>query len=251
MRRLPAVVAQLRGRAARLAGASTSRTSPRRLARSVAGPYDVSLVEGSITHRARRGAHPPGSCGLPTLVTIGACATSGGVQALRNFADVAEYVRSSTPGPSTSEDAGQIDPDQRSRAGRRRAARLPGGPRRSCSRCSRLCWPVAVPASRRRASAPSASGAATSAWLVADGTPCLGPVTQAGCGALCPSYRRGCYGCFGPVRRGERARRTRTPADDRQERPRRGAILTNVQRRGGAVPPGASVSSMTKQARRP
>jgi coenzyme F420-reducing hydrogenase gamma subunit len=34
---------------------------------------------------------------------------------------------------------------------------------------------------------------------VAHGTPCLGPVTQAGCGALCPAYTRGCYGCFGPV----------------------------------------------------
>jgi len=34
--------------------------------------------------------------------------------------------------------------------------------------------------------------------MVAKGTPCLGPVTHAGCGALCPSYNRGCYGCFGP-----------------------------------------------------
>ena len=34
--------------------------------------------------------------------------------------------------------------------------------------------------------------------MVAHGTPCLGPVTQAGCGALCPAYNRGCYGCFGP-----------------------------------------------------
>ena len=34
--------------------------------------------------------------------------------------------------------------------------------------------------------------------MVARGTPCLGPVTQAGCGALCPAYDRGCYGCFGP-----------------------------------------------------
>ena len=33
---------------------------------------------------------------------------------------------------------------------------------------------------------------------VAHGTPCLGPVTQAGCGALCPTFDRGCYGCFGP-----------------------------------------------------
>ena len=34
---------------------------------------------------------------------------------------------------------------------------------------------------------------------VAHGTPCLGPVTHAGCGALCPAYNRGCYGCFGPM----------------------------------------------------
>jgi coenzyme F420-reducing hydrogenase gamma subunit len=35
--------------------------------------------------------------------------------------------------------------------------------------------------------------------MVAHGTPCMGPVTQAGCGAICPSYNRGCYGCFGPM----------------------------------------------------
>ena len=34
--------------------------------------------------------------------------------------------------------------------------------------------------------------------MVAHGTPCLGPVTHTGCGALCPTYDRGCYGCFGP-----------------------------------------------------
>jgi len=34
--------------------------------------------------------------------------------------------------------------------------------------------------------------------MVARGTPCLGPATHAGCGALCPAYQRGCYGCFGP-----------------------------------------------------
>jgi coenzyme F420-reducing hydrogenase gamma subunit len=35
--------------------------------------------------------------------------------------------------------------------------------------------------------------------MVAHGTPCLGPLTHAGCGAICPSYNRGCYGCFGPM----------------------------------------------------
>ncbi len=35
--------------------------------------------------------------------------------------------------------------------------------------------------------------------VMVQGTPCLGPVTHSGCGAICPSYRRGCYGCFGPM----------------------------------------------------
>ena len=35
--------------------------------------------------------------------------------------------------------------------------------------------------------------------MVAKGIPCLGPVTQAGCGAICPAYNRGCYGCYGPM----------------------------------------------------
>ena len=35
--------------------------------------------------------------------------------------------------------------------------------------------------------------------MVAHGTPCLGPVTHAGCGAICPAYDRGCYGCYGPM----------------------------------------------------
>ena len=56
----------------------------------VAGPYDVSLVEGSITtpvdeRRIREIREQSG-----VLVAIGAC-TAGGIQALRNFADVAEY----------------------------------------------------------------------------------------------------------------------------------------------------------------
>lgn len=33
--------------------------------------------------------------------------------------------------------------------------------------------------------------------MVYEGKPCLGPITLAGCGALCPSFRRGCYGCYG------------------------------------------------------
>src|SRR6266498_6065311 len=58
----------------------------------VKGPYDLSLVEGSITtpHDAERIKEVRRVSKF--LVTIGACATSGGIQALRNFADVNEFV---------------------------------------------------------------------------------------------------------------------------------------------------------------
>src|SRR5262249_13836693 len=54
----------------------------------VAGPYDVSLVEGSVTTPDDAERIQRVRAQSRTLVTIGACATSGGVQALRNFADV-------------------------------------------------------------------------------------------------------------------------------------------------------------------
>ncbi len=59
--------------------------------------------------------------------------------------------------------------------------------------------------------------------MVAHGTPCLGPVTQAGCGALCPSFHRGCYGCFGPMESPNiaalHARLARLGVDGRRDRP--------------------------------
>jgi sulfhydrogenase subunit delta len=163
----------------------------------VEGPYDVSLVEGSITtpHDAER-IHQI-RAESTRLITIGACATSGGIQALRNFADVAEF-RSvvyahpeylSTLDRSTAI-ADHVDVDFELRGcpvDRRQllevlAAELQGRAPRIPSHS------VCVECKQR----------GNVCVTVAHGTPCLGPVTQAGCGALCPSYARGCYGCFGP-----------------------------------------------------
>ncbi len=163
----------------------------------VRGPYDVSLVEGSITtphdaeriHQIRRASK--------LLIAIGACATSGGIQALRNFADVRDWIplvyaspdvidtlRTSTPivnhvGVDFELAGCPIDKPQLLEAltailhGRQPV--LPS-------------HPVCVDCKQR----------GTVCVLVAHGTPCLGPVTRTGCGALCPSFGRGCYGCFGP-----------------------------------------------------
>ena len=96
-----------------------SRARDRGPLRSVAG-------RGLDHHGARRRAHPA-RCArqLEALVTIGACATAGGIQALRNFADVKEFTSHRLCPARLHRDAGDLDADRRPRAGRFRAARLP------------------------------------------------------------------------------------------------------------------------------
>ena len=91
----------------------------------VEGPYDVSIVEGSITtpHDADRIREVRAMS--KALITIGACATSGGVQALRNFADVEEFTRIVYASPDYITHARDIDADQRQRPGRLRTAGVP------------------------------------------------------------------------------------------------------------------------------
>lgn len=161
------------------------------------GPYDISLVEGSVTtaHDAARIREIRAQSG--TLISIGACATSGGIQALRNFADVEEFTRAVYARPEFIEtlatstaiaDHVTVDFELRGCPVSKHqllelisatlAGRAPHVPRVSqCVEC-KLAGTVCV--------------------MVAQGTPCLGPVTQAGCGNLCPAVGRGCYGCFGP-----------------------------------------------------
>ena len=161
------------------------------------GPYDLSLVEGSITtaHDAERILEVRRLSG--TLVTIGACATSGGIQALRNFADVAEYRSIVYAHP---EYVQSLDRSTPIAAHVSVDYELHGCPIDS----RQLLEVLAAFVQDRKPRIPSYSvcveckrrGAICVA--VAHGTPCLGPVTLAGCGALCPAYSRGCYGCFGP-----------------------------------------------------
>ncbi|MGH4025211.1 MAG: oxidoreductase [Pseudonocardiaceae bacterium] len=164
----------------------------------VRGPYDLSLVEGSITtpqdvrriHEVRAASR--------TLVTIGACATAGGIQALRNFADVEGFLRAVYAQPE------YISTLQTSTAIADHVAvdfELRGCPIDQ----SQLLEVVTAFLASRRPNVPRHSVCmeckqrGNVCVMVARGVPCLGPVTQMGCGALCPSYHRGCYGCFGPA----------------------------------------------------
>ncbi len=163
----------------------------------VEGPYEVSLVEGSVTtpedlqriHEIRE------KSGI--VVTIGACATAGGIQALRNWADVDEYRSIVYAHP---EYLHTLDKSTPISAHINVDFELKGCPIDKYQ----LIEVLAAYLQKRKPRIPTYSvcveckrkGAVCVA--VAKGLPCLGPVTQAGCGALCPSFARGCYGCFGP-----------------------------------------------------
>lgn len=180
-----------------LAGAVEIAYFPEASRTMTAGPYDLSLVEGSITTPEDAERILEVRKLSKTLVTIGACATAGGIQALRNLGNVKEfasivYARTDyidALATSTAiADHVPVDMELRGCPINRHQllevlnatlnGRHPDIP--SCSVCveCKLRGTVCV--------------------MVAHGTPCLGPVTQAGCGAICPACDRGCYGCFGP-----------------------------------------------------
>ncbi len=164
---------------------------------SAQGPYDLSIVEGSITTRqdairireVRESSHQ--------LITIGACATAGGIQSLRNFADTKEFVRTVYASPE------YIDTLATSTAISEHVPvdfELRGCPPEK----HQLLEVIDAFLKGRRPQIADESvcmeckRSGNICVMVAQDTPCLGPVTHAGCGALCPSYNRGCYGCFGP-----------------------------------------------------
>jgi len=164
----------------------------------VEGPYDLSLVEGSITtphdaeriHQVRRASK--------FLVTIGACATAGGIQALRNFMDVKKFTSIVYATPA------YIETLSKSTAISEHIPvdfELRGCPINK----QQLVEVLSAFLNNRKPNTPAHSVCVecklrgTVCVMVAHGTPCLGPVTHAGCGAICPAYDRGCYGCFGPM----------------------------------------------------
>lgn len=163
----------------------------------VKGPYDLSLVEGSITteHDAERIRQVRRASRY--LVTIGACATAGGIQALRNFQDVEEFISVIYATPHYIKTLSTSTPI---------SAHVPvdfelhGCPINK----HQLIEVISAYLNQRKPAISPHSVCmecklrGTVCVMVAQGIPCLGPVTHAGCGAICPAYNRGCYGCYGP-----------------------------------------------------
>ncbi len=161
------------------------------------GPYDLSLVEGSIAapHDVQRIQQVRRHSKF--VVAIGACATAGGIQGLRNFADVKEYIPLVYARPKYIEALETSTPIS---AHIQVDLELQG-----CPINKRQLVEVVSAFLQGRKPVVAAHSVCLECKMrgnicvqVAHGTPCLGPVTHAGCGALCPTYQRGCYGCYGP-----------------------------------------------------
>ena len=161
------------------------------------GHYDLSLIEGSISTPRDAERIVAVRRRSTRLVTLGACATAGGIQALRNFADSGEFIAAVYAHPAyirTLATSTAI------------AEHVPVDfELRGCPVNKRQLLEVisAFLAGRRPAIATHSvciecKSLGRACLLVAHGTACLGPVTQAGCGAICPAFQRGCYGCYGP-----------------------------------------------------
>jgi sulfhydrogenase subunit delta len=164
----------------------------------IEGPYDIALVEGSITTPGDLERIREVRAAARFLVAIGACATAGGIQALRNYANVDDFVATVYARPEYIETLKRSTPiaehvfvDYE----------LRGCPINKYQ----LLEVISAFLNGRKPSIPAHSVCmeckqhGNVCVMVAHGVPCLGPVTQAGCGALCPAYNRGCYGCFGPM----------------------------------------------------
>ncbi len=171
---------------------------PEATRRVIPGPYDLSLVEGSITSKHDAERIQQVRADSKFLVTIGACATSGGIQALRNYRNIGEMASVVYASPQyldTLETSTPISDHVHV------DFELRGCPINK----QQLLELILAFLHRRKPNIATHSVCVECKMrgnvcvMTAHGTPCLGPVTQAGCGAICPAYDRGCYGCFGPM----------------------------------------------------
>jgi sulfhydrogenase subunit delta len=170
--------------------------------RVLPGPYEIGLVEGSVTtpHEAERILEVRSQ--VRFMVALGTCATAGGIQAQRNFTNVddlalkvyeyPEYLKVSAEATPISQHV-KVDLE------------LWGCPVNKYQ----LLEVIAALLQNRKPYLPAHSVCLDCKRKgivcveVASGFPCLGPITRTGCGAICPANGRGCYGCFGPAQSAE------------------------------------------------
>lgn len=160
-------------------------------------PVAISFVEGSINTRADIERIQQIRANSEYLVTIGACATAGGLQALRNYADAAQWHADIYASPEYLDSLDEVAPV---RTHVRVDFELWGCPVNGAQvlAATRSLLSGVVPVDETEKVCMECKRRQAVCVMVTDGKPCLGPVTRTGCGALCPRFGRDCYGCFGP-----------------------------------------------------
>lgn len=159
---------------------------------------DVAFIEGSLSHPhdVERIKHIRARSRY--LVTIGACATAGGIQALRNGRDHAEWMKAVYAKPECIATLADSTPVARYVKVDFELWGCPVTSKQILATVNALLLGVHPREDADKVCLECKRGQVVCV-LVAHGVPCLGPVTRTGCGALCPSFGRDCYGCFGPA----------------------------------------------------
>ena len=160
-------------------------------------PVDIAFVEGSIStpddaqriQQVRRTSR--------FLVTIGACATAGGVQALRNLADGAQWVAAVYAKPQYIRTLDSVTAIAQHVKVDLELWGCPVNGRQVVAALRALLFGVAPPLEQDKV-CMECKRQQTVCVLVTKNIPCMGPVTRTGCGAICPSFGRDCYACYGP-----------------------------------------------------
>ncbi len=158
---------------------------------------DIAFIEGSIStaediQRIRTIREQS-----QYLITIGACATSGGLQSLRNLAQSNDWLAAIYPTPDYIDSLEHVTPVRAQVHVDFELWGCPINQRQLIAVIRALLWGT-LPDVEQDKLCLECKRQQHVCVMVTQGTPCLGPVTRNGCGALCPSVGRGCYGCYGP-----------------------------------------------------
>lgn len=160
---------------------------------------DIAFVEGSVStadeveriQKVRKNSR--------YVVTLGACATAGGLQALRNLDGSNEAWKHAVYAqPEYITTLDRAEPISQHIKVDLEIWGCPVNGQQVLAAVQQLLLGV-VPSLKRDKVCMECKRQQASCVMVVHGMPCMGPVTRTGCGALCPRYQRDCYACFGPA----------------------------------------------------
>jgi coenzyme F420-reducing hydrogenase gamma subunit len=159
---------------------------------------DIAFVEGSISTPEEAERIRKVRANSTYLVSIGACATAGGIQALRNLHDAQQWVNGVYASPEYISTLDKVSPIAAQVKVDLELWGCPVNGRQVIGALRALLFGV-VPAPEEDKVCLECKRREAVCVMVAKGLPCMGPVTRTGCGAICPAFGRDCYACYGPA----------------------------------------------------